>query len=183
MDYKRLGEAVRAARDARGWRQEDLADQAHVGLSSIQNVEAGRRFSRIPTSLRKIDAALGWETGSCVAILNGGEPTPRRENAGETPGLAKAAPSDALASTGADLPPALKLMLEDGDVIDYTLVALPGETDLSVAMVLVHPSTYQTEESRAELRRRVAEFRQIAARVSKLDPELSTLDTPPDAHE
>jgi transcriptional regulator with XRE-family HTH domain len=79
QDFRRLATAVVKARELRGWRQTDLATAAGVGISSVQNLEAGRQFSRMPPSLRRIEAALGWEEGSAVATLQGGEPTPKQQ--------------------------------------------------------------------------------------------------------
>ena len=74
-DFRRLAAAVAKARELRGWRQTDLASAAGVGVSSVQNLEAAREFRRTPPSLRRIEAALGWEEGSGQAILRGGDPT------------------------------------------------------------------------------------------------------------
>lgn len=50
---------VRAAREARGWSQEHLADASGVGLRTIQRVEAGARCS--PENKLALCAALGIE--------------------------------------------------------------------------------------------------------------------------
>jgi len=74
LDFARLGAAIVAARKARGWSQQDLADASGVSLSTVQNFEAARRFRRVPTTLKQIEAALEWETGSGLEIAQGGEP-------------------------------------------------------------------------------------------------------------
>lgn len=113
MDFDRLAHAVREARDARGWRQEDLAARAHIGLGSVQNIEAGRPFRRTPTSFPKIEDALGWERGSCMAIVRGGQSTPRAS----APAPVRA---DAQSETpGENLPLAVQIALGFGQIIDY----------------------------------------------------------------
>lgn len=70
-DWMRLAKAVRQAREAAGMTQVDLADKAGIAEGSVQNLEAGRTRNRIPQSLAKVEAALGWAAGSGVAILDG----------------------------------------------------------------------------------------------------------------
>lgn len=77
LQWPRLAVAVRAAREARGLRQTDLAELAGVSEGSVQNLEdITRRPSRMPQSLAKIEPHLGWAAGSGRAILEGREPTP-----------------------------------------------------------------------------------------------------------
>lgn len=75
-DWKRLAEAIRAARRELGMTQVELADAADVSGGTIQNLEAGREFYRIPTKLPAVERALEWAPGSAKAVLDGGDPTP-----------------------------------------------------------------------------------------------------------
>jgi transcriptional regulator with XRE-family HTH domain len=75
LDFDRLGAAIANARTARGWFQVDLAAAAHVSESTVQNFEGGRPFRREPSTLKHIEAALGWERGSGMIVARGGEPT------------------------------------------------------------------------------------------------------------
>lgn len=183
FDWAHLARALREARMDAGLTQADVAALAGVNEGTVKNLEGRRKeFSRWPASADAVATALGKPDGWARQQAHP-DPTARRENTDEPSAGVKTTDSDVLASTGADLPPAIRLMLEDGEVIDYTLVTLPGESEPSGFVAFVHPSTYESGESRAELRRRLSEFRRIAARVSRPAPELSTPDTPPDAHE
>lgn len=73
-DWARLGQAIKAARLARGFSQEKLAGIAKVSLSSVQNAESGIPRSRMPQTMGPVAAALGWPQGAIEAILAGGEP-------------------------------------------------------------------------------------------------------------
>ncbi len=116
MDFDRLAHAVREAREARGWRQEDLADRAHVGIGSVQNIESGRPFKRTPTSFAKIEDALGWERGSCVVTARGGDPAPRKTS----PASAAPAGADSQSETPAEnWPLAVQIALGFGQILDY----------------------------------------------------------------
>lgn len=71
-DWERLAKAIKQAREAAGMTQKDLAKRAEVSEGSVQNLEdPNRRPTRIPQSLAKVEAALGWAVGSGVAILQG----------------------------------------------------------------------------------------------------------------
>jgi transcriptional regulator with XRE-family HTH domain len=71
QDWMRLADAIRQARQAAGMTQVDLADKAGIAEGSVQNLESGRTRNRIPQSLAKVEAALGWAVGSGVSILRG----------------------------------------------------------------------------------------------------------------
>lgn len=73
--WARLGNALRAEREAQHLSRRSLAEIAHVSQGSIQSAEDGRvPQSRWPQSLRPIERALSWVPGSAEAILNGMEP-------------------------------------------------------------------------------------------------------------
>ncbi|MER7053385.1 helix-turn-helix domain-containing protein [Streptomyces sp. NPDC017454] len=72
--WARLGDAIKAARETRGLRQIDLAERAGVSEGTVQNLEGGETRSRMPQSLAKVEPHLGWEPGSGLAVLRGGDP-------------------------------------------------------------------------------------------------------------
>jgi XRE family transcriptional regulator, regulator of sulfur utilization len=59
VDLARFGRSVRALRVRRGWRQEDLADEAGVGRSVVGRMERGERAGLTLDTLEAIAAALG----------------------------------------------------------------------------------------------------------------------------
>lgn len=74
LHWAALGSAIRAAREARGLTQPQLAELADVSEGSVQNLEAGKPRARMPQTLPKIEPHLGWEVGSGRLILDGGKP-------------------------------------------------------------------------------------------------------------
>jgi transcriptional regulator with XRE-family HTH domain len=52
-----LGESIRAARQRRGWTQEELADKLEVGITSVKNWESGKHEPR--SALARIEDVLG----------------------------------------------------------------------------------------------------------------------------
>ncbi|MFU0241703.1 helix-turn-helix domain-containing protein [Streptomyces scabiei] len=73
--WRRLGRALREARERRGWSQEELATKAGVSKGAVQGAEAGRvPKTRMPQTLSPIARALGWPAGSIEMVLGGGEP-------------------------------------------------------------------------------------------------------------
>jgi hypothetical protein len=72
-EYERLAELVREAR-VRRYRTVDKA-RAVAGISrgAWDNVEHGKPAK--PLTYTGVELALGWEYGSCLRILAGGEPS------------------------------------------------------------------------------------------------------------
>lgn len=78
-DWKRLGQAVKRAREQRDMTQTELAEATGQDDSTIQNLETaryGRGFSRMPSSAKLVAAFFGWADHSLKDLLAGGEPTP-----------------------------------------------------------------------------------------------------------
>ena len=92
-DWPRLAAAIKAAREARGMTQVELADAAGVVETTVQNLEdENRTYARTPPSLKHIERALGWAPGSVTAVLEGGEPTSMPESSQEAPDMAEGMP-------------------------------------------------------------------------------------------
>ncbi|MFC8583501.1 helix-turn-helix domain-containing protein [Streptomyces sp. NPDC057217] len=73
--WARLGQALANTRQARGLRQEDVAEQADVSLKSVQSAEAGVvPKARMPYTVPAIARALGWPDGAVDTVLDGGAP-------------------------------------------------------------------------------------------------------------
>jgi transcriptional regulator with XRE-family HTH domain len=69
MNNRRFGDGVRALRQRRGWRQQDLADAAGISRSAVGRIEQGRadrltvmQLDRVATALEaRIDVRLLWQ--------------------------------------------------------------------------------------------------------------------------
>lgn len=74
-DLARLVTAVRVEMDARGWRQQDLADHADISVRSVRYL-LSPRLTRPPNNMWRIERALGWQPGTASAIARGESPPP-----------------------------------------------------------------------------------------------------------
>jgi transcriptional regulator with XRE-family HTH domain len=78
VDDFRLGTVIRLVRQARGWRQQDLADKAGVSQSAVSRIDRGQIGPQSVDSLRTIAAALDirldlmprWRGGHLDRLLN-----------------------------------------------------------------------------------------------------------------
>lgn len=71
-ETRRLGELVRDRREALDLTQRDAEIAAKVSHQTWWQVENGRGAS--PRTLRAVDRALRWRTGSAQDVLKGGDP-------------------------------------------------------------------------------------------------------------
>jgi len=133
-DWKRLGEAIEAARDALRMSQVGLAEAAGISESTVQNYEAGTPRTRLPTTLGNIERALGWKPGSGVAVLEGGDPSP-------------------VAATKAELNLPLRVTqaLEDGQLIDTKILELNDKSGAKMIVVVKGKPNASPDEIRAAL--------------------------------
>jgi transcriptional regulator with XRE-family HTH domain len=128
LQWAKLATAIRAAREARGLTQPQLADLAGISEGSVQNLESGKPRSRMPQTLAKVEAHLGWQAGSGRAVLDGGEPI--------------AAPATAAAHQDDDrlrrkLPLRVVDELESDDpLIDSQVIQLPGTGGARMTVVV-----------------------------------------------
>jgi len=80
MDDFRVGTVIRLVRQARGWRQRDLADRSGVSQSTVSRLERGQIGSQSITVVRAVAAALDvridlvprWRAGDLDRLLNRG---------------------------------------------------------------------------------------------------------------
>ena len=71
MDWQRLADVIRGELAKRGWTQKDLADRAEVDIKTISLLLNAHPRSRLPRSIPRVEAALGWAPGSARAVLEG----------------------------------------------------------------------------------------------------------------
>lgn len=146
-NWKRLADAVRDARKRRDLRQEDLADLAKVSLGSIQTLERGTGYTRMPRAAFSVAHALGWTTESIDAVLDGGDPIDRERREAS---VAPPSGSDATAR----LPLAVRDALSAGELVDTEVLDL-GPDDSGMRMIVVvtreERSSEDVEKMRANL--------------------------------
>ncbi|WTW96569.1 helix-turn-helix domain-containing protein [Streptomycetaceae bacterium NBC_01309] len=128
-DWVRLGLAVAAARNAHGWTQEELADLANLGRSTVQAIEGGRKYVRIPSSVLVLERVLGWPAGTVEEILAGGD-APAIER---TEPAASASPRDQFAR---GMPLRIAQELATGDVVETAVLDLSDDA-AGVRLVVV----------------------------------------------
>lgn len=73
LDHQRAVHKVKARRGDLGMSQQGLAETAGVDIKTVNNFEARGRWP-IAQNRAKIEAALGWASGSLQQIAEGGEP-------------------------------------------------------------------------------------------------------------
>ncbi|MFF5445416.1 helix-turn-helix domain-containing protein [Streptomyces sp. NPDC012888] len=132
-DWERLGKAIEAARDALGMSQVALAEAAGISESTVQNYEAGQARKRLPVTLPALERALGWEAGSGVAILEGGDPS-------------KSSPSAPF-----DLPLRVTQALGDGPLLDTKIMDLDDGSGARMIVVVKGKEGATPEEIRHAL--------------------------------
>lgn len=140
LHWAALATAIRAAREARGLTQTQLAERAGVSEGSIQNLEAGKPRNRMPKTLSEIEPHLGWAAGSGRLILSGGDPIPATETAASGHGDAE---TDRVRRK---LPLRIVAELESDDpLLDSTVIQLPGANGARMTVV-VHGSPEATPQ-------------------------------------
>lgn len=73
-DWRRLATYIRARRTKLGWyTAQAFADDTGLTRQTVSTVENGRSVR--PSTLHRIEDALGWAPGSAEQVLVGGEPT------------------------------------------------------------------------------------------------------------
>lgn len=72
--WRRLGEIVTAERSRR-WKSR-AAFARHAGIASrvVDDIERGRRSNYSDGTLASLEVALGWNAGSCLRVVQGGQP-------------------------------------------------------------------------------------------------------------
>lgn len=72
LDWETAGAAIRARRERLGLSQQTAADSVKMGVQTWRNIELARPAEdRRPTTLAKIEQALGWESGVIITVAQG----------------------------------------------------------------------------------------------------------------
>lgn len=137
-DWTRLADAIKARRLELELTQVELAEAADVAEATVQNleyIEYARSRKRKPSTMPRIEAALGWVAGSAVRIAEGGEPE-LLEPASELDSLT----SDMAAGRvgASELPLRIAHALSaDGPLLDAAVIDLTTDGETGAQMVLV----------------------------------------------
>lgn len=166
LDFDRLARMMVTAREARKWRQEDLATAAGISLSSVQNVEGARPFTRVPPSLRKLEKALGWAPGSAMDVLRGGEPTLVSGSVnGRAPNVTGGA-DDTSEIRG--LPAGIRAALSEGEHLAGDVIDLSEPGSGFRLIVVAQRGMYQSPEDIEDLRKQMKEWMRIQSGIRRL---------------
>lgn len=130
-DWKRLAEAIRHERLRRGLTQIDLANAAGVVEASVQKLERGDGYGRMPSSAYAVGEAFGWVRGSIKDILDGGEPT--LEAAALPAPVGDAPEADSFAK---GMPLRVATALRNGEIVDTDVVEF-GPDGARMEMIVV----------------------------------------------
>jgi len=140
QDWKKLGEALKAARLARKPKlsQIAVAEALDVSRPTVQKMESGAGLTRVTPTLRAYAQLLGWTPESPARVLAGGEP---QTEAGRDVELEAGRP------LGEGLPMTVQDELErEGAVVDTAVIQLPDGT--SVTVIVKGASKTPTPEER-----------------------------------
>lgn len=74
--WRRLGQEIAKARDRKRWSTQQLADVMEMSVTTVENLEAGKRSNYRPTTIRRLEDALGWDPDSVAGVLAGDAPRP-----------------------------------------------------------------------------------------------------------
>jgi DNA-binding XRE family transcriptional regulator len=168
-DWKRLGRAFAARREAAGYTQVTAAEALGVSRTPVQAIERGRQsnghdFTKVTQTMRAYAQLLGWTSDSPARILNGLEPEPATHPV-----------SDAAADPAPELPAALDRELRSGETLDHAVVHLGGESDEDSRLILVLKGAEEMTE--AEIDELWQKWRKTRRRLQAIPGET---DTPQD---
>jgi DNA-binding XRE family transcriptional regulator len=140
QDWKKLGEALKAARLARKPKltQVEAAAALNVSRPTIQNIERGVGLTKVTPTLRAYAQLVGWTPESPARILAGGE---------AQVAVDQGVQSDAGRPLGEGLPMTVQDELErEGALVNTAVIQLPDGT--SVTVIVKSASKSPTPEER-----------------------------------
>lgn len=74
VPWRTIGEALRRTRDVRRQTQSDFAHEIGISVRLLGQLEAGERRQYDPTTIHRVESALGWSHGSFDRVINGQPP-------------------------------------------------------------------------------------------------------------
>lgn len=79
MSWGNIGDELRRARGLRRQTQADFAHEIGISVRLLGQLEAGERRQYDPTTVHRIESALGWADGSVDRVANGQSPIVERD--------------------------------------------------------------------------------------------------------
>lgn len=116
LDWTRLGERLRAGRQARGMEQQEVAEALGVKRGALWNIESGK-IAKVTRTVRLYAQLVGWTDDSPELVLAGGEPLLADRVSDAAPKPPPRAPLDA-----DDLSLSVKTALKEGPLLDSRVV-------------------------------------------------------------
>jgi transcriptional regulator with XRE-family HTH domain len=156
-DWARLGAALRAAREDLGIEQQELAGRIGVHRNGIGAIEAGRS-KRVTPTIRAYAREVGWSDESVDAVLAGGNPEPRTEEA------AAEASQHAFAK---GMPMRIAQELSEGEVLDTEVLDLTAENSDAVMIVVVKRGSLNSTD-KDQMRRELREWSRVQRGLRKI---------------
>lgn len=163
-DWTRLGRAIRNTREERGLTQDALAKAAGVARQTLRSLEAGEDRTRIPPSLKKIEAALGWPSGHAMRVLEGRDEPPTSPTQTRPP--------------YEGMPLSVIKELTDGQVLDSEVVDLTKPGSNSRLVVVYMSDSPAADMDPDQLRAEIEEW----TRVQRAMRQIAESD-PPEVNE
>lgn len=133
--HERLVRLVTEAREARGLtKQADFIRATGLGKTTVYRFERGERLS--DTAYRSIDWAIGWKAGSCVAVLDGGEPSlAESASASPIPPERSERTVEPFVPLAERLPMSVRHQLENGEFYDADTYDLTPDGSMRILVI------------------------------------------------
>ncbi len=172
-DWKRLGAALKAGREARGLGQAAVGDMIGVKRGTMRNIENGE-IARVTPTVRAYARAVGWPDEGIDTVLAGGQPPKLTPTASRAERDVAAAASPA-AATPEELPLRIQAALAEGPLIDTAVINLPGDDDGAEGqmVIIVKGRSNATPE---QLRRALLAWDATEARLRHAEDSKTFLD-------
>lgn len=74
MPWQPIGDALRRTRDLRRQTQTDFSREVGISVRLLGQLEAGEPRQYDPTTVHRVESALGWAHGSFDRVVNGQPP-------------------------------------------------------------------------------------------------------------
>jgi hypothetical protein len=171
-DFSRLASAIQARAGALGLKQKDLIARMlpEVSRATTQNLWTGNAVHTPNGGTQgRLEDALGWERGSVMTVLNGGEPTLLREPMEMiVHDVDVTAGSGGFAERRSDLPVDAQVALEGGQLVGVDVLRWEVEGESFSVTIVARAGEYGTEQKRAARMRQAEEWARIKRGLAEL---------------